>query len=95
MAAGDVTLDANTPTIIGNRWLLTGTVELTDVETACELAGTCCTLLSVQLVDEDGVGSASVELNQDADGTATNGTISAFCNSKTAQTFRFEAQYIM
>lgn len=94
MALGDITRDKGFPISVGNLHMLSGTLEASDTETAFALCDTNSRLISVQVEDEDGVGSASVEINQNAAATETMGTCSIFVNSKTVQTLRFVAYYI-
>ena len=94
MAAGDVTLDSECPRPVGNYNKLTGTAEIDDTTRAFALTSTKSCLISVLLVNEDGVGTACVNLNENASGTATNGTFAAYGNHKSTETYRFEALYI-
>jgi hypothetical protein len=94
MAAGDITRDTGSPTQSGNVWVLKGTVEVDDTKRAYALTSTKSTLLDVMIVDEDGVGSIQVQLNQDASGTATNGTVALMGNHQSVDTYRYRATFI-
>jgi len=93
MAAGDMTLDGY-PKQDGNVWVLTGVIEVDDTKRAFALTGTGGTLIDCMVVDEDGVGSAQVQLNVDASGTAVNGTAAVMGNHQSVDTYRFRATYI-
>jgi hypothetical protein len=94
MAVGDISRDTGSPKIAGGMRVLTGTIELDDDTTAFALVDTKSRLLDVQLIDNDGVGTASCTINVNAAGTATNGSISAFGNHQSVDTYRFLAHYI-
>ena len=93
MAAGDITRDTGFPRVTGNMRVVSGTIEVDDATRAFALTSTGSRLISCQVVDEDGVGSARVALNVNAAGTETLGTIAVYGNSKTVQTYRFLAYY--
>ena len=94
MAIGDITRDSNSPFVVGDHVLLTGTIECGDTLTAYAIAGTGVYILGCTLEHEDGVGSAEVKLNQDASATTTNGTIAVYANHPTASTYRYEIRAI-
>ena len=94
MAAGDITRDTGSPRTAGNLKVLTGTIEVDDVLRTFALMATNSRLVGCQLDDEDGVGSARVAINANAAGTATNGSIAVYGNSKTVQTYRFTATFM-
>ncbi len=91
MAAGDFTRDSGFPRQQGNMWLLSGTMEVDDQRRAFALTDTNSYLLGVQLVDEDGVGTAGAQLNVDASGSAQNGSTAVIGNHMTTQTYRYQA----
>ena len=94
MASGDLTRDASSPTIDGNRRVLTGTIEADYVRRNFALGGTGIRLLGCEVTSEDGVASAQVQINQDAAGVETNGTIAVFASTKEAATFRYRATFL-
>ena len=94
MAAGDITRDTGSPRHDGNSWVLTGTIEVDDTKRAFALLSTLSTLIDCFVVDEDGVGNAEVQLNQNAAGTTTNGTIAVMGNHQSVETYRYRATYI-
>lgn len=91
MAAGDLTRDSGFPRQQGNLWVLSGTMEVDDTRRAFALTDTNSRLFNLQLVDEDGVGTAGVQLNVDAGGSAQNGTAAVIGNHMTTQTYRYLA----
>lgn len=93
MAAGDLTRDTGMPVSIGNKMLLTGTVELDDTFRAFALLPTTSYIESCQMVCEDGVGTPDVNTNVNASDTATNGTIKARGNDPTVRTYRYQLVY--
>ena len=94
MAVGDLTRDNGSPRQMGNVWELTGTVEVNETYTAFALTDTKSRLLGVSLSCEDGAGSAEVDINVNASGTATDGTCSIAGNHATTDTYRYVARYI-
>lgn len=94
MAAGDITRDTGFPRQVSNMWMLSGTIEVDDTKRAYALTDTNSRLISVFLIDEDGVGSAQVELNVNASGTATAGSAAVMGNHQSVDTYRFVAHYI-
>lgn len=91
MAAGDLALDTGSPVIVGNRWLLTGTMEVDTTARAFALGGTKTYVHSCQVVGEDDAVACQVQLNQNASGTTTNGTVAVSSNLAQTNTVRFEA----
>ena len=94
MAAGDFTLDTGSPRQVSNYWELTGTLEVDDTLRAFALASTKSRLLSFQLNDADGTGSAQARINEDASGTATNGTVAVLGDAASTETYRFVAHFV-
>jgi len=93
MAAGDTpTLDGGSnPIAVGNRWLLTGTIEVDDTYRAFALAPATSNIISCMLQCEGGAGTAECDLNVNASGTATLGTIAVAGNHVSTNTYRFQA----
>lgn len=95
MAAGDITLDAGNPrSIMGGRRIITGTIEVDETYRAFAIGDTLSYIDWCYLMPEDGVGSAEIDLNVNASGTATNGTIAVVGNDPAVMTFRFTAALI-
>ena len=94
MAAGDFTIDTGSPRQQGNVYHLVGTIEVDEVPRAIAILPTSKVLLDCMVVDTDGVGSANVNINQNAAGTATNGSLRAFGNHQAVETYRFVAHFI-
>ena len=94
MAVGDLTRDTGSPTIEGNHKVLEGTLEANYVRTAFALLDTKSYIVSCQLTCVDGVGTAQVQLNKNASGTTTNGTIAVFADHKDAATYRYRVTYV-
>lgn len=92
MAVGDITYDSNSPYHVGNRKVITGTIEVSNVYTAFALADDKTRIYDCVLMDADGAGSVEVDLNVIADGTATDGSISVAGNHVDVQTYRYTAQ---
>jgi hypothetical protein len=95
MAAGDITRDTGFPRQLGNVWVLTGTIEVDDTKRVYALCGTGCYLYDCFVVEEDGVGVAQVRVNEDASGTATNGSIAVMGNHQSVETYRYRATFLM
>jgi hypothetical protein len=93
MAAGDITRDAGSPVVTGNHWLLTGTIEVDDTHRAFALVNG--TIISCLVQDADGAGSAEVDINQNAAGTSTNGSIAVNGNHVSTDTYRYELRFTM
>ncbi len=94
MAAGDITRDTGGVRRSGNLWESTGSIEVDDTKRAYALTGTTQVIIDCMLIDEDGVGSAQLALNQNASGTATNGTIAVMGNHQSVETYRFIARFV-
>jgi hypothetical protein len=94
MAAGAITRDTGSPVAIGGGLvMLTGTIEVDNTYRAFALLPTTSYITSCTLQDQSGAGSAEVDLNVNASGTATNGTIAAAGNHTTTQTYRYACIY--
>ena len=91
MAVGDITRDDGSPVIVGNKWLLTGTIEANTTLTAFALGGTKTYIHSVVFTGVDDSVAMHCLLNQDASATTTNGTIAAESNLAQTNTVRYEA----
>jgi len=94
MAAGDITRDSGSPEIVGNRRVLTGTIEVDGTDRAFALTSTASTLVDCMLVCEGGEGTAQVRLNQNTSGTTTNGTVRVQGNHQAVATYRYRATII-
>ena len=95
MAVGDLTRDTGSPTLVGTHWLLTGTAEVNTTATAFALMSTKSRIISFHAVCEDDAGSLDVQINANASGTATNGTVTLKSNLAQTNTFRYECRFIM
>ena len=93
MAVGDIAYDTDPVGTEGSLRTLNGTIEVSDVYTAFALLSTKSRLVHVHLQDEDGAGAYELDLNVNAAGTATNGTIAVAGNHVTVNTVRFRALY--
>ena len=91
---GTFTRDTGSPTKEGHRNVLTGTIEANYVRTAFALLDTNSYIESCQVQCEDGVGTAQVQLNVNAAGTATRGSIAVYANHKDDATYRYRCVYI-
>jgi len=93
MAAGDTpTLDSGSnPIVVGNLWKLTGTIEVDNTYRAFTLAPSTSNIVSCHLQCKGGAGSAEVDLNVNASGTATLGTIAVAGNHVSTETYYFDA----
>ena len=90
MAAGDITRDTGSPVAIGGGlMLLTGSIEVDDTKRAFALCHTTSHVKTLTLVCEDGTGTPEVQVNKNASGTATNGTVAVLGNDPTVRTYRF------
>jgi len=94
MAAGDLTFDSAPNRQQGNLWMLTGVVEVDDTIRTFAVTSTKSTLVDVQMIDDDGTGTPWCAINEDADGTVTNGTMAVAGNHVSTDTYRFRAYYI-
>jgi len=95
MAVGDITRDAGFPVLVGDKWLLCGTMEVNTVLTAFALGGTKTYVHSVVFAGEDDALAMQCKLNENASATATNGTIAAQSNLAQTNTVRYEALMTM
>lgn len=93
MAAGDIARLAGFPRPVGNMYVLVGSIEVDDTPRVFALTDTKSRLIDCQLTDADGIGSANCSLNVNASGTATNGSIKAFGNHQSVDTYRFTAHF--
>ena len=94
MAAGDITRDTGMPVAIGGGLMtLTGTIQVDNTYRAFALLGTTSYVVSCGLDDESGSGSAEVDVNKNAAGTAVNGTISVAGNHVTTETYRYNCVF--
>ncbi len=89
-----VTRTSSFPRRCGNMMLDSGTIEVNGTYTAYEVGGTSIYLLNVLLQDKDGTGSAEVDLNVNAAGTATPGTFAAVGNHQSTNTYQYMAYYV-
>ena len=95
MAAGDITRDGGkNPSAEGAHWKLRGTIEVDDIYRAYALMDTKSVLIDFQLIDTDGAGSYEADINVNASGTTTNGTVSIAGNHVTVETVRYVATYL-
>ena len=92
MAVGDITRDG-APRVIGNLWLLTGTVEVDQDLTAFALGGRSA--VSIKLTCEDDSGVCRARINENASGTETLGTVALQSNLGIVNTFRYEYYFVM
>ena len=93
MAAGDITYDTGSPVPIGNQMRLTGTLELDDTPTTFAILPTSSVIMDIQVICEDGVGVADVNINKNSSDVAVNGSIKARGNDPTARTYRYACTY--
>jgi len=93
VAAGDIAYDTDPVGTVGNQRVLSGTIEVDDTYRAFALLSTASRLLHVDLQDEDGAGAMECDLNVNASGTATSGTISVAGNHITVNTVRYRAYF--
>jgi hypothetical protein len=92
MAAGEVSYDSNPVYRSGNLWEIHGTLEAESSVATCAILGTKHYIVNAQLVPEDSAASYRCELNKNAAGTSTAGTL-AVTSSTSVGTFRFKVQY--
>ncbi|MAH51562.1 hypothetical protein CMI37_37445 [Candidatus Pacearchaeota archaeon] len=93
MAAGDISYDTAPVRRSGNLMVIHGTIEVDDTFRAFAILDTKSRIAHCVLTPEDGLGTAEVDINLNASGTATNGTIAVIGNDPTANTFRFRVEY--
>jgi hypothetical protein len=94
MAVGDITRDTGMPIPLrGGFMRLTGTIEASSSATAFALLPTTSRLVSVQVVGEDGLSVAEVDLNVNASDSATVGTAKIATNDPTVRTLRYDCIY--
>lgn len=94
MATGDLTRDTGSPRQMGNVFLLEGTLEADTTKTAFALTSEKSRLISVVAVAQDGASAAIGVLNQNAAGTAVNGSVAITGTNASAETFRYQAYYV-
>ena len=97
MAVGDITRDAGSPTIIGNKRLLTGTIEISDDPTGFQLCNTLSNIESCLVVGEDGLSVAQVQINStdSSDARADQlGAVRVTGNDPTVRTVRYQCVYV-
>ena len=97
MAAGDITRDTGSPTIVGNRRLLTGTIEVDDTFRGFQLCNTSSYIFNVNYVGEDGLSVVEATVNTtDSSGTSAtqNGSVRVRGNDPTARTVRYACTFI-
>ena len=92
MAAGDITISRVES--VGNRRVAVGEIEADWTTRAFAVGGTGIQLLDLLLTPTEGQASANVALNENADGTATNGTAAIRSNTTEAATFMFRATFV-
>lgn len=93
MAAGDITYDTTPVTVMGNTYVLNGSIEVDDTNRTYALLSTKSRILHCSLIDEDGSGAMECRINSNAAGTATMGSIAVNGNHATVNTVRFRAHY--
>ena len=89
MAVGDITRDAGSPTIIGNKRLLTGTIEISDDPTGFQLCNTLSNIESCLVVGEDGLSVDSSDARADQ-----LGAVRVMGNDPTVRTARYQCVYV-
>ena len=94
MAAGGITYDAGNPVRKGETWQMSGVIEVDDTKRNFAITSTSSTLLSFMLIDSDGVGSAWSEMNENAAGAGTNGTVAVAGNHQSVDSYWFIATYV-
>ncbi|MFA6043296.1 MAG: hypothetical protein WC786_06465 [Patescibacteria group bacterium] len=94
MAAGDISIDNGFPRVSGNMRVLAGTLEVDDTPRTFAIGSTGIQILDCQVQDNDGVGSASVTINANAAGTATNGSLRVYGAHQSVETYRFFLHFV-
>lgn len=93
MAVGDITFDAGNPHDGGGCWRATGIIEADNTLRAFNL--TSGSIIDLSLVgDNDAVG-IECQINEDAAGTATNGTAAVQLNVAEVTQVRFNMLFTM
>ena len=92
MAAGDIAYNTAPVGVAGNVHVIHGTIEVDDTYRAFALASTKSYIVHCMLQDEDGAGAMECDLNVNASGTVTNGTIAVVGNHASTNTVRFRAE---
>lgn len=94
MAAGDISHDTGSPRVEGSVWVHTGTIEVDETPRGFAVAGSN-RILTCHLQDRDGVGVAECNINVDANNAASNGSIRAWGNHNSVETYQFIVRFVM
>jgi|TARA_R110000787_G_scaffold174228_1_gene286839 hypothetical protein len=95
MALGDFTVTQNLLSLTGAHTAVSGTAEVSGTKTAFALIPTGYIVPgSFKIYGKDNAGSVEVDANEDASGTATNGTVALQSTTVDVSSYSWSCEFI-